>query len=109
MYPEAVARPTGMLSKDGDLLVSHTDRLLCVCMQCAPQAVDIREKDIRAPSARVHNHVLDLAETLEDGADIGLESVRGKARELDDCRGVLLGGFILLLRGWWLKDGCYWK
>jgi hypothetical protein len=37
--------------------------------------MDVIENDVRAPPVRVYEYTLDLAKTLEEGADVGLEGV----------------------------------
>jgi len=49
--------------------------LLGIRMQGAPNAMDVRKDDVRAPSVRLYEYAFDLSETLEDGADVGLERI----------------------------------
>lgn len=46
----------------------HAEELLNVCMENALSAMDVR-----TPSVRVNKDALDLAKTLQDGADVGLK------------------------------------
>jgi hypothetical protein len=63
------------LPKHDDLPSTHAEGLLGLSMQRALDTMDVDVNDIRASSARVYKYVLDLAEALEDGADVGLVGV----------------------------------
>jgi hypothetical protein len=64
-----------VLPKHDDLLPTHAKWLLGIRMQGAPDAMDVRENDVGAPPVRVYEYTFDLAKTLEEGADVGLERV----------------------------------
>lgn len=75
---------SGTLSEHDDLLSSHKEWLLRICVQGALYPLHIRKYDVCAGPVRTHDDALDLAKLLENGADVRLEGAR---REIGKCDG----------------------
>ena len=71
-------RPTvyfRVLSKHEDLSPMHEEGLFGICVQGVLNVVRGRKNDISASSILLHEDALDLNKSLQDGTDVGLNSI----------------------------------